>query len=69
MQQEAEIAVNGTELTGSEVRVVRVALEALANILANDLGFKDEGSPLTDRYQTDIAHVLALIEKRQSRAQ
>jgi hypothetical protein len=67
--QESKITVNGTQLSDSEVRVVGVALEALANILENDLDLKDDGIPLTDRYQSDIAHVLALLENRKSRAQ
>jgi hypothetical protein len=62
MQPEAEITVNGTKLTDNESMVVRVALAAFADILAGTLGFKDDGIPLTDRYQADLAHVQALIE-------
>jgi hypothetical protein len=69
MQQEAEISVNGTRLTNNEARMVRLALASFADIMANQLGFKDDGIPLTDQYQTDTAHVLALIEGRAQRTQ
>jgi hypothetical protein len=37
--------------------------------MAYQLGFKDDGIPLTDQYQADMAHVLALIEGRAQRTQ
>jgi hypothetical protein len=69
MQDEATITVNGTRLTNNEARIVRLALATFADIMANQLGFKDDGIALTDRYQTDVAHVLALIEGRAPRTQ
>ncbi len=69
MQQEAEITVNGTRLTNNEARMVRLALASFADIMANQLGFKDAGIPLSDQYQADTAHVLALIEGRAQRTQ
>lgn len=69
MGQEAEITVNGTKLTHNEARIVRVALTSVASILANDKGFNEDGNQLAARYQADIAHVLMLLENRQSRAQ
>jgi hypothetical protein len=69
VQQEAEITVNGTKLTNNESRVVRIALSTFADIMANQRKFKDNGIPLTDRYQSDTVHVLALIEGRVLRAQ
>jgi hypothetical protein len=69
MQQEAEITINGTRLTNNEARMVRLALASFAEIMANQLGFKDDGIPLTDQYQADTAHVLALIEGRAQRTQ
>jgi hypothetical protein len=62
MQQEAEIAINGTKLTDAESRMVWLALASFADILANRLLFKDDGIELADRYQADVAHVMALIE-------
>jgi hypothetical protein len=61
MQDEAEITVNGTRLTHDEARIVRLALESFADILENQLGFKDDGVPISDNYVTDTAHVLSLI--------
>ncbi len=61
MREEAAITVNGTRLTDGEARIVRLALGTFADIMANQLGFKDDGIAVTDRYQTDTAHVLALI--------
>lgn len=69
MQDEAAVTVNGTRLTNNEARIVRLALATFADIMANQLGFKDDGIALTDRYQTDTAHVLALIEGRAARTQ
>jgi hypothetical protein len=44
-------------------------LASFADIMANQLGFKDDDIPLTDQYQADTAHVLALIEGRAQRTQ
>lgn len=49
--------------------MVRLALESFADILANELGFKDDGIALTDQYQTDVAHIQALIDGRTKRPQ
>jgi hypothetical protein len=49
--------------------MVRMAVASFANILANQLGFKDDGIALTDRYQSDTTHVRALIEGRANRTQ
>jgi hypothetical protein len=69
MQDEAEITVNGTKLTDHESAVVRLALATFADILANQLGFKDEGITVTDRYQADVARVRALIGGKAQRTQ
>jgi hypothetical protein len=67
MQQEAEITVNGSKLTDNESRMVRLALAAFADLLANDLEVKDDGTALTERYQAFVARIQALIEGRQQR--
>jgi hypothetical protein len=69
MRQEAEITINGTRITDSEAAIVRMALASFADILANQLGFKDDGIALTDRYQSDTAHVQALLEQKKDRSQ
>jgi hypothetical protein len=48
-------------LTENELMVVRLALATSKDVLANELGFKDDGISLTDRYMTDIARVRALL--------
>lgn len=68
-RHEASITVNGTKLTDNEAMVIRLALATFADILANQLGFRDDGIPLTDSYQTDTAHVRALIDDRMPRTQ
>ena len=69
MRDEADITVNGTRLTDNESRVIRLALATFADILANQVGFKDDGIALTDRYQGDVARVRALIEDKAGRMQ
>jgi hypothetical protein len=66
---EASITINGTKLTDDDSRMVRLALESFADILANELGFKDEGIELTDRYQTGVARIRALIDGKAPRTQ
>jgi len=69
VKREAEITVNGTRLTDNEAMMVQLALATFADILADQLGFKDDGIPLTDRYQSDVAHVRSLLEFRRDRTQ
>jgi hypothetical protein len=69
MQGEADITVNGTRLTHDEARIVRLALESFADILENQLGFKDDGISISDKYVTDTARVIALLGTRTERTQ
>jgi hypothetical protein len=69
MDDEAQITVNGTRLTADEARIVRLALESFADILENALGFKDDGTALTDKYLIDVTHIRFLIEGKLSRPQ
>ena len=69
MQDEAAITVNGTRLTDSESRVIRLAMASFADILANEIGFKNDGTALTDQYRTDVALVRAMIDGRAQRSQ
>jgi hypothetical protein len=66
---EAHITVNGTTLTDTESAVVRVALAALAEVLAEGLGVRDDRVALTDRYLSDVSRVRALIQGRALRTQ
>jgi hypothetical protein len=69
MQDEAQITVNGTPLTADEARIVRLALESFEDVLKNALGFKDDGTALTDKYLTDVGHIRLLIEGKARRVQ
>jgi hypothetical protein len=69
MREEAKITINGAKLTDSESMTVRVAIDTLANVLADGLGFKNSGIALTDRYMTWVTRVQALLGNRESRRQ
>jgi len=69
MQDEAAITVNGTRLTDSESRVIRLAMASFADSLANEIVLKNDGIALTDQYRTDVALVRALIDGRAQRSQ
>jgi hypothetical protein len=69
MQDDATITINGTRLTDHESRMVRLAMASFADILANQLGFKDDGIALTDKYLADGARVRSLIDGKPSRPQ
>jgi len=69
MQEEAEITINGTRLSDSESMTIRVAVDTLANVLAEDLGAKGDGKALADRYMTALSSIQSLLESRQTRKQ
>jgi hypothetical protein len=52
MAQEAAITINGTMLTDNESMIVRMALATFEDVLADGLGLKDDGIPITDQYMT-----------------
>jgi hypothetical protein len=68
MQDEAEITISGVKLTDAESMTVRVAIDTLANVLAE--GSEDaEAQALTGLYTTSLSRIQALIESRESRKQ
>ena len=69
MQDEAEIIINGARLTDAESMTVRVAIDTLANVLAEDLGAESEGQSLAERYTVSLVRIQALLESRQARKQ
>lgn len=69
MQDEAEITINGIKLTDAESMTVRVAIDTLANVLAEGLGLESDGVALTDRYMTSLSRIQNLLESRESRKQ
>jgi hypothetical protein len=48
MAQEAAITIIGTMLTDNESMIVRMALATFEDVLADGLGLKDDGIPITD---------------------
>jgi hypothetical protein len=70
MREEAIITINGAKLTDAESMTVRVAIDTLANVLAEGLGVKKgEGIPLTDRYIESLSRIQILLENREARKQ
>jgi hypothetical protein len=68
MQDEAQIVINGVKLSDEESMTVRVAIDTLANVLAE--GLEDpETKGLADRYITALGHLQALLEQRATRKQ
>jgi hypothetical protein len=48
---------------------IRVAVDTLANVLAEDLGAEGEGQTLADRYMTALSNIQTLLDSRQPRKQ
>ena len=69
MQEEAAITINGARLTDAESMTVRVAIDTLANVLAEGLALKDDGIPLTDRYMESLSRIQTLLGNREARKQ
>jgi hypothetical protein len=67
MQDEAEITISGVKLTHEESMTVRVAIDTLANVLAE--GLENETKGLTDLYLTSLSRIQRLLESREPRKQ
>jgi hypothetical protein len=68
MQDEAEITISGIKLTDAESMTVRVAIDTLANVLAE--GVEDEEARgLTSLYMIALSRIQGLLESRESRKQ
>jgi hypothetical protein len=68
MQDEAEIMISGVKLTDAESMTVRVAIDTLANVLAEGLG-ESEIRALTDLYVASLSRIQTLLESREPRKQ
>jgi hypothetical protein len=66
MQIEAEITINGVKLSDAESMTVRVAIDTLANVLAEGLGFENDGVALSDRYIASLSRIQTLLESRET---
>jgi hypothetical protein len=69
MQDEAEITINGTKLSDAESMTIRVAIDTLANVLAEELSEEPDGQALADRYMDSLTKIQALLESREPRKQ
>lgn len=68
MQDEAVITINGAKLSDAESMTVRVAIDTLANVLAEGLGER-ETQELTAIYMDSLVRIQGLIESRETRKQ
>lgn len=68
MQDEATITISGVKLTDAESMTVRVAIDTLANVLAEGLQEKDSEG-LADRYMESLSRIQTLLESREARKQ
>ncbi len=69
MQEEAQIVINGVKLTDSESMTVRVAVDTLANVLADGLATEGDGEAVAKRYMTSLSRIQSLLERRETRKQ
>ena len=68
MHDEAEIMISGVKLTDAESMTVRVAIDTLANVLAEGVA-ESEGKVLADRYVESLSRIQSLLESRPPRRQ
>lgn len=68
MTDEAEIIISGVKLTDAQSMTVRVAIDTLANVLAEGAA-EDEGKALAQRYVESLARIQSLLESRPTRKQ
>jgi hypothetical protein len=68
MNDEAEITISGVKLTDTQSMTVRVAIDTLANVLAEGIE-DDESRELTERYVDSLKVIQALLERREPRKQ
>lgn len=68
MKDEAEIVISGVKLTDAESMTVRVAIDTLANVLAEGLEEQD-GRALTEVYIASLSRIQSLLESREPRQQ
>jgi hypothetical protein len=68
MQDEAEITISRVKLTNEESMTVRVAIDTLANILAEGLE-DNETRALANLYLASLSRIQTLLESREPRKQ
>ena len=68
MKDEAQITISGVRLSDAESMTVRVAIDTLANVLAEGIDDPDARA-MAERYTASLARIQALLESRESRRQ
>jgi hypothetical protein len=68
MQDEAVITINGVKLSDAESMTIRVAVDTLANVLAEGIDEK-EGQELSAIYVDSLVRIQGLLESPESRKQ
>ncbi|MDP9064441.1 MAG: hypothetical protein M3O06_01085 [Pseudomonadota bacterium] len=68
MHEEAEILINGTALTDEESMTIRVAIDTLSNVLAEDVG-QDDNRQIASRYVASLTRIQELLDSRPLRKQ
>jgi hypothetical protein len=69
MQEEASIVINGSKLSDAESMTIRVAVDTLANVLAEGLEMEGDAQELTERYMAALTRIQTLLESREERTQ
>jgi hypothetical protein len=71
MRDEADITINGTRLSDAEAETMRVAIDTLANVLAEGLAVGDQGitAAATERYLAALVNIQKLLDSRPGRVQ
>jgi len=69
MQEEASITINGTKLSDAESMTIRVAVDTLANVLAEGLEMEGDAQQLTERCMAALTRIQALLDSREERKQ
>ncbi len=69
MQDEADIIINGTKLTDAQSMTVRVAVDTLANVLAEGLSLDGEDKGMAERYASSLSAIQDLLDSRAERTQ
>ena len=69
MQEEASITINGTKLSDAESMTIRVAVDTLANVLAEGLEMEGDAQELAERYMAALARIQTLLDSREERKQ
>lgn len=69
MHEEASISINGTKLSDSESMTIRVAVDTLANVLAEGLEMDGDAQALTEKYMAALTRIQTLLDSREERRQ